>query len=143
MAGQPDRLQPDHQQRGPQRPSLTVGRAVPTSRTLPAALEMLIESLGSDVARIALEIEKLSLYGKNITEDDIISLIPDARETNIFALVNALGRRDRVKGVAGCPGAAGVSDRVGLGETVEHAVAGARVIGERQVRVERGFLPGQ
>ncbi len=63
----------------------------------PAALEMLIDSLGSDLARIAIEIEKLSLYGKNITEEDITLLIPDARETNIFALVNALGRRDRGK----------------------------------------------
>jgi DNA polymerase-3 subunit delta len=67
---------------------------------VPAALEMLVESLGADVARLATEIEKLALFGKSgkpITEEDIASLIPDARETNIFALVNALGRRDRVK----------------------------------------------
>jgi DNA polymerase III subunit delta len=66
----------------------------------PAALEMLVESLGADVARLATEIEKLALFGRSgkaITEDDIASLIPDARETNIFALVNALGRRDRVR----------------------------------------------
>lgn len=67
---------------------------------VPSALEMLVESLGADVARLATEIEKLALFGKSgkpITEDDIASLIPDARETNIFALVNALGRKDRVK----------------------------------------------
>jgi DNA polymerase III subunit delta len=67
---------------------------------LPAALEMLIESLGADVSRLFTEIEKLSLYGQTgrpINEDDIASLIPDARETTIFALVNALGRRDRTK----------------------------------------------
>jgi DNA polymerase-3 subunit delta len=67
---------------------------------LPSALEMLIESLGADVARLFTEIEKLSLFGQTgrpINEDDIASLIPDARETTIFALVNALGRRDRTK----------------------------------------------
>jgi DNA polymerase III subunit delta len=64
------------------------------------ALEILVESLGADVARLATEIDKLSLFaanGRTITEDDIASLIPDARETNIFALVSALGRRDRIK----------------------------------------------
>jgi DNA polymerase-3 subunit delta len=67
---------------------------------LPSALEMLIESLGADVSRLFTEIEKLSLYGQTgrpINEIDIASLIPDARETTIFALVNALGRRDRTK----------------------------------------------
>jgi DNA polymerase III subunit delta len=67
---------------------------------LPSALEMLIESLGADVSRLFTEIEKLSLYGQTgrpINEDDIASLIPDARETTIFALVNALGRKDRTK----------------------------------------------
>jgi DNA polymerase III subunit delta len=66
----------------------------------PGALEMLVESLGADVARLATEIEKLSLFapnGRAISEEDIASLIPDARETNIFALVSALGRRDRIK----------------------------------------------
>jgi DNA polymerase-3 subunit delta len=66
----------------------------------PAALEMLIESLGADVSRLFTEIEKLSLYGQSgrpINEEEIASLIPDARETTIFALVNALGRRDRTK----------------------------------------------
>jgi DNA polymerase-3 subunit delta len=61
---------------------------------------MLIESLGADVARLATEIEKLSLFGKpgrTITEDDIAALVPDARDTTIFALVNALGRRDRTR----------------------------------------------
>jgi DNA polymerase-3 subunit delta len=65
---------------------------------LPGALEMLIESLGADVSRLFTEIEKLSLYGKSgrpISEDDVAALIPDARETTIFALVGALGRRDR------------------------------------------------
>jgi DNA polymerase-3 subunit delta len=63
----------------------------------PPALDLLVESLGADVARIAIEIEKLALFGKDraVGEDDITTLVPDARATTIFALVNALGRRDR------------------------------------------------
>jgi DNA polymerase III subunit delta len=63
----------------------------------PAAAEALVEALAADVARIAVEIEKLSLYGKPITVDDLALLVPDARQSTIFALVNALGRRDRVR----------------------------------------------
>jgi DNA polymerase-3 subunit delta len=68
----------------------------------PAALELLVEALGGDVARIAVEMEKLSLYcagGRPISEDDITAMVPDARSTTIFALVNALGRRDRTRGL--------------------------------------------
>jgi len=60
-----------------------------------AAAEALVEALAADVARIAVEIEKLSLYGKPVTADDLPLLVPDARQSTIFALVNALGRRDR------------------------------------------------
>jgi len=65
----------------------------------PGALEMLVEALGADIARIAVEIEKLALYarGRTVTEDDITTLVPDARATTIFALVNALGRRNRAQ----------------------------------------------
>jgi len=63
----------------------------------PAALDLLVEALGADVARVAVEIEKLSLFAgaRAVGEDDIAALVPDARATNVFALVNALGRRDR------------------------------------------------
>jgi len=60
-----------------------------------AAAEALVEALAADVARIAVEIEKLSLYGKPVTAEDLPLLVPDARQSTIFALVNALGRRDR------------------------------------------------
>lgn len=60
-----------------------------------AALDLLAEALGADVARIAVEIEKLALYGKPVGMDDIATLVPEARATTIFALVGALGRRDR------------------------------------------------
>jgi DNA polymerase-3 subunit delta len=65
----------------------------------PDALDLLVEALGADIARIAVEIEKLSLYAGNrvIEVDDISALVPDARATTIFALVNALGRRDRAR----------------------------------------------
>ncbi|HTA44778.1 MAG TPA: DNA polymerase III subunit delta [Bryobacteraceae bacterium] len=63
----------------------------------PAAAEALVEALGADVGRIAVEIEKLSLYGKPITADDLPLLVPDARQSTIFALVNALGRKDRAR----------------------------------------------
>jgi DNA polymerase III subunit delta len=61
----------------------------------PAAAAMLVEALAADVGRIAVEIEKLALYGKPITVDDLPLLVPDARQSTIFAFVNALGRRDR------------------------------------------------
>jgi DNA polymerase-3 subunit delta len=66
----------------------------------PDALDLLVEALAADVARIAVEIEKLALFagkGRPLGVDDIAALIPDARQTTIFALVNALGRRDRTR----------------------------------------------
>jgi DNA polymerase III subunit delta len=64
-----------------------------------AALDLLVEALGGDVSRIAVEIEKLSLFAgdRQVGVDDITALVPDARATTIFALVNALGRRDRAR----------------------------------------------
>jgi DNA polymerase III subunit delta len=61
------------------------------------ALDLLVDSLAADVARIATEIEKLALFakGRAIGVDDISALVADARAGNVFALVNALGRRDR------------------------------------------------
>jgi len=66
-------------------------------RVDPGALDLLVEALGADVGRIAVEIEKLALYaaGREIGLDDISALVPDARAATIFALVAALGRRDR------------------------------------------------
>lgn len=61
-------------------------------------LELLIEALGADAARIANEIEKLALYaagGKKVSAVDIAEMVPEARESTIFALVGALGRNDR------------------------------------------------
>jgi DNA polymerase-3 subunit delta len=63
-----------------------------------ATLDYLVESLGASAERIAIEMEKLLLFrgpGAAITEADIEALAPDARESTIFALVAAMGRRDR------------------------------------------------
>jgi DNA polymerase-3 subunit delta len=64
-----------------------------------AALDLLVEALGADVARIAVEIEKLALFAgqRPVGVDDIAALVPDARSSTVFALVNALGRRDRAR----------------------------------------------
>ena len=68
----------------------------------PDALDLLVEALGADIARIAVEIEKLALYAgqRVVTPEDISALVPDARAATIFALVNALGRRDRARSLA-------------------------------------------
>jgi len=63
----------------------------------PAAAEALVEALAADVGRIAVELEKLRLYGKPITAESLPLLVPDARQSTIFVLVNALGRRDRAR----------------------------------------------
>jgi DNA polymerase-3 subunit delta len=66
----------------------------------PAAAEALVEALAADMGRIAVEMEKLALYGKPIAADEISILVPDARQSTIFALVNALGRRDRTRALS-------------------------------------------
>ncbi len=64
-----------------------------------AELALLLEATSADVARIAVEIEKLKLYAgdRKVTAEDIAALVPDAQSTTIFALVNALGRGDRTR----------------------------------------------
>ncbi len=60
-------------------------------------LDLLVEALGADASRVTTEIEKLSLFagGRQITAEEMTALIPNARATTIFALVNALARKDR------------------------------------------------
>lgn len=63
-----------------------------------AELAVLLEAVAGDANRLASEIEKLSLYvenGRAVTLDDLRLLIPNAAQSTIFALVNALGKRDR------------------------------------------------
>lgn len=59
------------------------------------ALDLLIEATGANATRVANELEKLRLLTANATLQHVQQLVPDARESTIFALVAALGRRDR------------------------------------------------
>jgi DNA polymerase-3 subunit delta len=58
---------------------------------------MLVEALGADLMRLDSEIRKLSAFaaGRALADSEIFALVPDARTSNIFALVNALARKDR------------------------------------------------
>ena len=61
-------------------------------------LSFLLEILGGDASRLAMELEKLALFagqGRPITLDDIRALVPNASQSTIFMLVNALGKGDR------------------------------------------------
>lgn len=61
-------------------------------------LQLLVDVLGGDAARVASEIEKLFLYAgteRQVTEEDIWNLTPNAKASTIFALVAAIGRKDR------------------------------------------------
>jgi DNA polymerase-3 subunit delta len=63
-----------------------------------AELALLLEAVAGDASRLLAEIEKLSLFvgtERSVTTDDLQSLVPNAAQTTIFALVNALGKRDR------------------------------------------------
>jgi DNA polymerase III subunit delta len=62
-------------------------------------LNLLVEAVGGSPARVAVEIEKLRLYAgsRAVSSRDIASLVPQAQATTIFALVAALGRRERQK----------------------------------------------
>jgi DNA polymerase-3 subunit delta len=63
-----------------------------------AEVSALLESCAGDATRLASEMEKLSLYvenGRAVSMDDLRMMVPNAAQTTIFALVNALGKRDR------------------------------------------------
>jgi len=61
-------------------------------------LAALLEAVAGDAGRLASEIEKLSLFvgpDRAVTLDDLRALVPNGAQATIFALVNALGKRDR------------------------------------------------
>jgi DNA polymerase-3 subunit delta len=64
------------------------------------AVDLLVDSLGADAMRLSVEIEKLRLYagerGK-ISAQELANLVPDSSVSTIFVLVDALGRRDRLR----------------------------------------------
>jgi DNA polymerase-3 subunit delta len=64
----------------------------------PEELDLLVDALGGEAGRIATEVEKLCLWaagGHKIGAAEISKLVPEARDSTIFALVGALGRNDR------------------------------------------------
>jgi len=61
-------------------------------------LATLLELVAGDANRLAAEMEKLSLFvgsERAVTMDDLQALVPNAAQSTIFALVNALGKGDR------------------------------------------------
>jgi DNA polymerase III subunit delta len=63
-----------------------------------AELAALLDAVGGDAARLSAEMEKLALFvGKErgVTVDDLRTLVPNAAQSTIFALVHALSKRDR------------------------------------------------
>ena len=61
-------------------------------------LAALLEAIAGDAGRLASEIEKLALFvgsDRPVTLEDLRALVPNAAQATIFALVNALGKRDR------------------------------------------------
>lgn len=66
----------------------------------PQAVDMLCNSIGSDLSRIASEVDKLiiSLEGRTqITLDDVTKLIGISREYNVWELQSAIAKRDALK----------------------------------------------
>ncbi len=65
------------------------------------AVMMLTAYGGEDLRLLDQEIEKLLIYAgdRSITEADVRRLVPAAMESNIFAMVDALGQRDRRQAV--------------------------------------------
>jgi DNA polymerase-3 subunit delta len=60
------------------------------------AITLLAALVGSDLRLLDQEIEKLLLYadGRQVTSEDVQALVSRARETNIFDLVECVGRRE-------------------------------------------------
>jgi DNA polymerase-3 subunit delta len=64
-------------------------------RISPRALRLLSDLIGSNLRLLAIEIDKLCLYaqGRMIEEKDVKSLVTEAREFNVFNMVDAILER--------------------------------------------------
>ena len=67
-----------------------------------AAVARLIDTVGSDLSRLALAVEQLGLYAgdRPVTSDDVDELVADTRERSVFELTDAIGAADRVRALA-------------------------------------------
>jgi DNA polymerase-3 subunit delta len=63
------------------------------------ALEILIENVGSDLWRMANEIDKLTNYSKKIKIEDVELLIRPEIDLNIFEMVDAIGYKNKSKAI--------------------------------------------
>ena len=62
-------------------------------------LALLLDAVAGDANRLAVEIGKLALFvgtERAVTAEDLQTLVPNASQSTIFALVNALGKGDRM-----------------------------------------------
>jgi DNA polymerase III subunit delta len=63
-----------------------------------AELAALLDAVGGDATRLSAEMEKLALFvgrERAVGMDDLRTLVPNAAQSTIFSLVNALGKQDR------------------------------------------------
>jgi DNA polymerase-3 subunit delta len=67
-----------------------------------AAVQRLVDAVGSDLSRLGLAVEQLGLYAgdKPVTSDDVDDLIADTRERSVFELTDAIGAADRARALA-------------------------------------------
>jgi DNA polymerase-3 subunit delta len=63
------------------------------------AISRLVETVGSDLSRLAVAVEQLGLYAgeRGVTSDDVDELIADTRERSVFELTDAIGAADRAR----------------------------------------------
>jgi DNA polymerase-3 subunit delta len=69
----------------------------------PDLLAELVEMLGNDMSRLSADLEKLSLYiggQRAVTSQDLEVLIPEARQSGVFELTDALAQKDRSRALA-------------------------------------------
>jgi DNA polymerase-3 subunit delta len=67
-----------------------------------AAVSRLVDTVGSDLSRLALSLTQLGLYAgdRAVTSDDVDELIADTRERSVFELTDAIGAADRPRALA-------------------------------------------
>lgn len=81
--------------------ALTLSQRVAKHHNLDVAPELLaelVEMLGNDMARLSADLDKLALYlggARAVTPQDLEVLIPEARQSGVFELTDALAQKDR------------------------------------------------
>ena len=71
-----------------------------------AAVDRLADIIGSDLARLGLALQQLSLYAgeRSVTVDDVDDLIADTRERSVFELTTAIADRDQLRALKAVAG---------------------------------------